>query len=282
MTNPAVHWLIEDGPFEDDIDPILVEINKQGYPLKIVKYSPFESINYKYLYTEDACVVFYGSINLARQLQRNTPWVPGAIVNFNNYKCSTYYSYWGKHLLNKDYIMLPYAELSRRRQDIYKILGISGSEFNLFIRPDDGCKSFGGHVVYEKDFKIKGGPVGNYAKPESLIIASSPKIIEHEWRVVICDRKAISACQYKLYDKLNINSDVPGKVYDKANEIASSEWQPDRIYVLDIGNVDNRKELKLIEANSFCCSGLYCCDPQKIIKEASRVAIEEWKDIFDI
>lgn len=276
-----VHWLIEEGPFEDDIDIFIAEIKKQGHNLQTIQYCPFESKNYRNLYPEDACVIFYGSINLARQLQRQTPWIPGPIVNFDNYKCSTYYAHWGSYLLNNEYTMLPYAELFRKRHDLYKILGQKENELNLFIRPDDGCKSFGGHVISEKDFKIKGGPVGEYAKPETLIIASSPKTIQYEWRVVICDKKAISACQYKLYDKLNIDKKVPNKVYDKANEIASSEWQPDRMYVLDICSIDSG-ELKLIEANSFSCSGLYCCDPENIVKEASRVAVEEWKDIFEI
>lgn len=285
-----VNWLVEDGPFEEDIEPMLEEIKRQGHPLKIVKYEPFQSGNYRDLYPEDACVVFYGSINLAQQLQRQTPWVPGPMVNFDNYRCTSYFSHWGEHLLNSEYVMMPYAEICRRRHEICRMFRhLSPERAALFIRPDDGRKTFGGHVAYEKDFERPGGPVPQYAKPETLVIASSPKNLYYEWRIVVCDGKAISGCQYKWCDKLQLSKEVPQAVWDKANEIASSEWQPDRMYVLDICNWGHSAgaghggfygDMFLIEANSFASSGLYCCDPEPIVREASRVALEEWNDIY--
>lgn len=287
-----VNWLIEDGPFEEELEPLIAEIDQQGHSHKLIKYQPFASGIYEDLYPQDACVIFYGSINLARQLQRETPWIPGPLVNFQNYKCSTYYAHWGKHLLNSDYIMLPYSELCRRRHEICKKFGhLRPEESYLFIRPDDGVKSFGGHVVSEKDFQRLEGPVGGYAKPDTLVIASSPKGIYHEWRIVICDRKAISGCQYMFAERLSLSPEVPDAVWDMANEIASSEWQPDRMYVLDIANWGSSPvqssekfygDLFLVEANSFSCAGLYCSDMKPIVEHASKVALEEWKSIHEI
>ena len=285
-----VHWLVEDGPFEEDIGPLLEEIKRQGHPLRTVKYEPFESGNYRDLYPENACVVFYGSINLAQQLQRQTPWVPGPLVTFDHYKCSTYFAHWGKHLLNSEYLMMPYAEVCRRRHEICRRFGhLEPEKSSLFIRPDDGRKTFGGHVAYEHDFERVGGPVGQYARPETMVVVSSPKNLYYEWRIVVCDGKAISGCQYKWADKLTLDPKVPDAVWEKANEIAACGWHPDRMYVLDIANWGPGAygghdgyygQMFLIEANSFACSGFYCCDPEPIVREASRVALEEWQDIY--
>jgi len=291
MGKKSVNWLIEKTPFEEDIEPLLTEIENQGHNLKLIKYKPFESGNYRNLYNEKDCVIFYGSINLARQLQRETPWVPGPVVNFRNYNCSTYYAHWGKYLLNNDYVMMPYAELCRRRHQVCEMLGHATPEkSHLFIRPDDGCKTFGGHCVDEKDFKRLDGPVGPMTRPDTLIVAASPKSLYYEWRMIICDGKAISGSQYKLADKLVISSKIPNSVWDKANEIASSDWQPDRLYTLDLCNwgptashdlKTGCNDIYLLESNSFACAGLYDSNPEPIVREASRVALEEWQDIYE-
>ena len=279
-----VNWLVEDGPFEEDIEPFIEEIKRQDHSVRMIKYQPFKSANYRYMYPEDTCVIFYGSINLAQQLQRETPWVPGPLVTFDHYKCSTYFAYWGEHLLNSEYIMMPYAEVFRRKHDISRSFGHPDPhKSSLFIRPDDGRKIFGGHVASDIDFERVGG-TAPYAHPETMVVVSSPKKLYREWRIVICDCKAISGCQYMRSGNLEISKNVPDAVWEKANEVASGEWQPDRMYVLDIAEWGSEdcvdSDLFLLEANAFSCSGLYCCDPEPIIQEASRVALEEWKDIY--
>lgn len=257
-----INWLVEDGPFEEDIESLIQEIQKQGHHLKLIKYEPFGSGLYNNLFEKDACVIFYGSINLATQLQRQTPWIPGPIATWKHYECTYYYAYYGKWLFNQDYEILPYAEFYRREN----------RAFNYFVRPNVGTKLFGGHVVQHID------PVGYVCKPHDLIIASRPKEILREWRIVVADRKPISGCQYKYRDKLDLNIYVPSNVYRYVQSILwSSEWTPDKCFTMDIAE-DRNGELGLLEINSFCSAGLYCCPVEPVVREISRIALEEYNE----
>jgi len=115
-----VKWLIEDILDTEHTEALMKELKRQGIGYKEVKYIPF-SMEEKYDYFhDDECVVFYGSLNLASVIRQKKLWVPGVYCNYENLKCSTYYSYYGKYLLNSDYIMLPILEFKRRQDEIYK------------------------------------------------------------------------------------------------------------------------------------------------------------------
>ena len=272
-----VKWLVEDFEGDGALDPLIAEIKLQGMQCEVVNYTPFQGGEYDQYSNED-CVVFYGSLNLARQLQREKPWVPGPICNFTNMCCKTYYSYWGKYLFNQDYIMLPMLEIKRRREEIFKQFGIDDT---IWIRPDSGAKTFAGQTVplefLDQEFEL----FGNYAaKPidEIIVIISSPKVIDKEWRVVVsAEYGPIAGSLYKEDGKLNIKECGSAEVYGYVNDICClSDWHPDKMYTVDV--CLSNGELYLLEANSFSCSGLYACDPEPIIEIASKVALEEWKD----
>ncbi|GAG46085.1 unnamed protein product, partial [marine sediment metagenome] len=129
-----VKWLIEDYEHDSSLQPILDEIEMQRMEYEVVKYEPWESGTFNQYPNED-CVVFYGTLNLGRQLQREKGWIPGVYCNFKNLCCKAYYSYWGKYLFNQDYIMLPMMEIKRRQDEIFKQFGVDDA---IFIRPDSG------------------------------------------------------------------------------------------------------------------------------------------------
>jgi len=274
-----VKWLIEDFEGDGKLDPLIAAIKKQGMECDIVKYVPFESGEYN-KFKDDDCVVFYGSLNLARQLQREKPWIPGPYCNFKNLRCLTYYSHWGKYLLNNDYIMLPLLEFSRKRDYYYDNMGVDDC---IFMRPDSGAKTFYGAVYpkdeLDRDIKLMDGYAG-LPMDEILVVIASPKIIEKEWRVVVVDRIVVSGSQYKEDDKLNEQDDCDGGAWSLAQEIAKEEWQPGRAYTLDICKSEGR--YYLLEINSFSCSGLYGCAVEPIVREVSRVALEEYNSYKDI
>jgi len=56
----------------------------------------------------------------------------------------------------------------------------------------------------------------------------------------------------------------------KFAEMIAKEYSPEPIFCIDIGVCRNQNELKLIEINSFSCSGLYKCDETIIVKEVSE------------
>ena len=275
-----VKWLVEDFEGGGILNPLIEEIRIQGMECEVVTYIPFQSGKYDNYFDED-CVIFYGSLNLASQIQRTKPWVPGAICNFKNLCCLTYYSHWGKYLFNKDYIMLPLMELSRRRKEIYKKFGIDN---HIFMRPDSGSKTFHGDVYQmdELDSEIK--LMDSYAGKnldEILVIISSPKPIYREWRIVIDAKNGpIASSLYKENGKIKLVEGCPKEVFDIAKKVIRGKWQPDKIYTLDI--CESNGKFYLLEANSFSCSGFYKCDPKPIVTTISRIALEEWQEYQDI
>jgi len=272
-------WLIEDYEHDSSLQPLMDEVRAQGMDLEVVKYEPWESGTFNQYPNED-CVIFYGTLNLARQLQKQKGWIPGVYCNFQNLCCVSYYSYWAKYLFNSDYIMLPMMEVLRRQDYVYDIFGI---EDTIFIRPNSGAKTFTGQTLpketIEKEFKL----FGNYAgKPldQIITIISSPKVIDKEWRCVIIDKKVVAYSQYKKNDKLDIENSIDSEALCLADKIAKEEWQPDIAYTLDICKSGDK--YSLLEVNSFSCSGLYEADPGPVVKEISRVALIEWKDFYEM
>ena len=74
----------------------------------MIKYTPFAMDTWLYgeFFHATECVFTWGSINLVWQVQKHTKWVPGTFCTFDNFKCSTYYNYFGKYLLNEEYLFI--------------------------------------------------------------------------------------------------------------------------------------------------------------------------------
>ena len=62
----------------------------------------------------------------------------------------------------------------------------------------------------------------------------------------------------------------------------SVDWSPERCFVIDVDYFDQTEEVKIIELNAISTSGWYTANPEPIVRELSRVALEEWKDIYEI
>ena len=268
-------WLIEDYEHDISLQPLIDEIKNQNMEVKVVKYEPFESGQYDF-FNNDDCVVFYGTLNLGRQLQREKSWIPGIYCNFKNLCCHTYFSYWSKYLLNQDYIMLPMKEILTKREYVFNNFG---KREVIFIRPDSGAKPITGQTLkYEeldKEFKLFGDYAGNDLD-QIITIISTPKNISTEWRFIVVDKKVVAGSQYKKNGKLDINSFFNVEAFELANKIAQEDWQPDKAYTLDI--CEWCGGYYLLEANSFSCSGLYDADMKPIVEEISRIALKEWKE----
>lgn len=279
--NPPVKWIIENQIFDEDLRPMIEEIRSQGMEVEEIRYLPFESGNYD-IFPDDTCVVFYGSLNLCRQLQREKPWIPGSWCTLKNFKCSTYYAHFGQYLLNQDYIMLPQAELLRRKDKVFgDRRGVwSLEQSTIFARPDTGFKSFSGGLFVYKNFEKDYEWWDEFGSPESLVIVADLKTIVDEFRFVVADKKIIAGSKYKYCGKLCMerwdDKEHPQEAIELAREIAASDWQPDPMYVIDIASY--RDKFHLLEINSFSCSGLYHCDVKPIIEAAKEIAQREWTE----
>jgi len=178
--NPKVTWFLEDTVFEENIDALKAELTRQGVPFETAKYVPFESGTYK---DPKGAVLFYGSLNLMRQFLREKSWVPCGWCTLDNFKCSTYYTYFGKFLLSQNYLMMPALELLRQKEWVYDKMAIDGC---VFVRPSSGFKEFAGAVVPLEEMNENALGFGFYHEnPELLTVVTSPKVITKEWRFIV-------------------------------------------------------------------------------------------------
>jgi len=276
-------WLLQSDVFDENLERFTTELTSQGYEYKIVKYVPFQTIEYNQ-FPDDDCVIFYGSLTLASQIQRQKLWIPGTYYDSNNFKCSVYYNYFGKHLFNESYIMMPFSEIMRLHNHVDFPYN---HQSHFFIRPDSGFKEFTGQVVstdgFENEYvtKIENLNINGDLDKTMLCVVAADAHIKMEWRVVIGDKKFITGSQYKKNLELDVSTDCPEEVVEFAEKVANCEWEPARVYVMDIA-VDESDVLGMLEINSFSCAGLYNCDLSKIVSEISRIAEQEWKEYQEI
>ncbi len=266
-------WLIQTDMDGVDTEPMIAEVKAQGMEVIPITHSFGRHFDFNQ-YNSDDCIVCYGDIDFIRQATQRAKFVPGAWCNFENMKCSTYYAYFGEHLLNKDYTMMPLGDLLRRWEDFKE---------SLFVRPDSGVKSFTGFVVAHNE-KDKIRTLIQTVGPDVLVVVASKKDIVAEYRFVICNRKVVAGCTYLPYEC----PDYFRFPEILAMNIAEHEWQPDLCYTVDIAEITNTEipreqvlmasQFCLLEINSFSCAGFYGCDIPCIVGYASDAAMNEWNE----
>jgi len=284
MKTPEVKWLIEDFDPGDSRVPLIEEVRRQGFHCEVRKYEPFESGSYDcFPNSSDVCVIFQGSLNLGRQLLREKKWIPGVWCNLQNFRCTSYYPYFGQYLFNHDYFMLPLLEVGRRKKELFDKFG--GGAF--FIRPNSGFKPYSGQVVSQEHFDRDYEWMVEFSDPDAIaVIAPAQSFINKEWRFIICDRRVITGSTYKkdgsqiMYVAYDSDDELDLQAFQLAEKIANVKWRPEAIFSVDI--VQSYQSLHLMEINSFSCSGLYACDLEKVVREASDLAIRECKEYQSI
>lgn len=282
MNNKA-KWLIS--LYDDNCEKIAQTIQYCGYEVKCVgRNDNLNNQRWWEAFASNDCVVFMGSLQFARDVEKrrtffNSPvnWVPGAICDLNFFKYSNYSQYIGKDLLNWPYTIVNSKCFDDMRDWLFEVHGNSNC---IFVRPDTGFKTFTGEVVYGEKLVNYDDYFNLYGKLEGeLVIVSEPKNLRAEYRIVIVEGKYISGSTYRLDGKLEQNNiddciEFEGELCDFCEKVA--ENIPHAVYVMDIGLVGD--EYKVIELNSFSCSGMYKCDMKKVIPAVSDWAYKEWKE----
>jgi len=266
-----IKWLLEKDVFSEDLQPLKDEIIKQGFEYLETEYITFQSRSYDKLFDLNDCVIFYGSLNLALSLQKSiTPYPKYVYCTRENYECTKYYAYFGKWLMAQNYIMLPYAELKRKQDWLYEVLGEDGA---IFVRPSSGAKIFTGQLVHLENFDREYELLGFYdVDPHAVVVVSEPRNVIKEWRLVIAEDKIIAG---SLYSDRTLNLNYEGytdQVRELAEEILrSTEYRPDPVWTMDFCETKSG-DLYLLEIGGFSCAGLYLCDMKPIVREVSRIS----------
>lgn len=286
-------WLVEE--YDDHVKELVAEIEKQGHTCDFIKYyDMIKDSNYtgtglpktKGNFDELECVLFYGSIQLAGWLMRHRKWIPTVWYSYDKYKYSHFASKLGQHLLNNEFVLLPKGLILDRRFDLFNQFGF---DHNLFIRPDNGTKSFGGKVFQLETFEKDWNNATHLMEDHELVVISRPWKIGKEWRFICTGNEIITGSQYKDSGSAEIMAGYDSWAYDKCLEVIKEGYHPDPMYTVDIGKCGNDEvpigdhldHYFLIEINNFCCSGLYACDLEKIVSTASALAIKEHQQYYN-
>lgn len=267
-------WLIEAGVYGAEADPLLLEIRRQGMHADVV---PFRTLQKEQNLTiaghslaEDACVVGYGTFPFARQIQLHRRWAPGAWANPGNLDCICYFSYFGKHLLNQRYTILPGVEAIRQQDWLFEILG---RDDMVFARPTGCHKLFTGRLISKETFAA--GLAPTRYDPATLIVVAAPRTIQREWRLVVVGDRVIAGSQYAEAGNKALQPGCPAEVLQFVEAmLAAVRWRPDPVFMVDVGEADG--QLWLIELNGFSCSWLYQCDLAAVVAQVSELASAAW------
>lgn len=259
-------WLIEDGVFPEYQKELISEIQKQCSGYRLIDRDSYVSpdIN-KYL-----PVIYYGSQSLVNSMLRFSVW-----YNKETFKCSSYYPKYGNKLFNKDYVLVPAGDFERLRYNLEYYFSPHGNGIGpLFIRPNSGFKHFTGGIVKHAE-TLKQFLAGQVMFDEELILVSSQKDINREWRLLIVDGKVVAGSQYREANEIKIKKGYPKEVVKFAE--SCMDWTPDSCFILDIVE-DAREDLFIMEINSFNTSGLYESELSEVVKAVSKQAIKEIHD----
>jgi hypothetical protein len=89
--------------------------------------------------------------------------------------------------------------------------------------------------------------------------------------LVVAGDDVIAASRYAQSGVKSVAPACPDEVIGFARDLlASVPWRPDDLFMLDVCEAGGN--LRLVELNSFSCSWLYACDPERVVEAASQVA----------
>lgn len=254
-------WLLESELFQEDEAPLIAALDKLGVPYTEIRFGK----DYKYyIEREKEPAVFHGSLQCGKAIKSFVTPIK-VYCDLPKFECTYYYPHFGNYLLNKDYAMVPFGDLERRRDWLYATLSNNGE---LFFRPSSGYKTFTGTVVHKDNWEDWKEDFRYYdwkLKTEDIIIAAPVQKVLREWRFIVVNDEVVTGGQYKEnYDNVRIEQ-VPDKVSHFAQEVVDFvRYRPDPAWTIDIG--ETKDGLCVVEVGSFSCAGLYACDYEKVVK----------------
>ena len=276
----AVNWLIDSEMFEHYREELVAAIQEQGHEVKLLRAPspPYRwddvGCSYRDTFPKDACVISHGDIELVTRIHREQRWTPGAFCTVDNFRCSSYLCHFGEYWINADYIMLPFGELSRRRDFVFDRMGHDG---RVFIRPDSPLKLFTGQVATKETFEADLEFMGFYEFAiESIVVVSSPKHIVQEWRFVVAAGKVVAGCLYQTESEQTYDPKYDPAAFELASEIASQGYEPDPVWIVDICKTSDG-DYRMLEIGGFSFSDLYACNKNDIVAAVSDVAESVWR-----
>ena len=280
-------WLIENMLHEEEFyTRMTAALQKRGIEYALVDFIPSEgktqlerimAKNTGKMFIPYGCIQFidwYSKLKLIGV----SPTVESAVFfDLKKLAFDYYSSYWGHYLLNQRNVITTYAELERRKDFFYEILGEADT---IFVRPNSNDKVFTGRKFYKEEFDVEirrmGYSIEPNFDPHMKVVVAAPKNVVKEWRFAVVNKKVVTAT---LYNVNGLHEEESGctniHASNMADEIANHSWQPDDVYALDICETKSG-EVAMLEIGSLNSAGWYQMDCGAIID-----AMEGWREKYE-
>ena len=277
-----INWLIDGDLFDGYRDELIAAIHDQGHTAQSHPHSQptvfagtISGARTATRFPRVRASVSHGDIELVTRIRRERRWTPGAFATVENFFWSSYACRYGEYLLNREYIMLPFRELERRREFLFRTVG---RDDRIFVRPDSPLKLFTGQVVTKQTFDADLEFMAFYEFPiDSLVVVGAPREIEAEWRFVVADHAVVAGSRYKSGEVLDYRPEYDDNALQLATTIAALEYQPDPVWVMDICRLRDGS-YHLLEIGGFSFADLYECNKADVVRAVSEVAEAVWRE----
>lgn len=259
-----IHWIVQNNLIrEKTLKAITDVLSSEGISFSEVKSIPF-SDELPELEQMGDINVFYGSTTLVMNAFRTFGSGKGIFYDPERFNMQRFLAEWGDKMLNHDASLLTFTQFVALNKP---------NDSMWFVRPVEDDKSFSGRIMtFEEIRSLEAGLKDSnnpYLGPETLIVISSPKKIEKEWRLFVVDGRIISACRYVLNSELNVDKDDFPREMAEFALACITEFTPDSAFVMDIALCEGR--YAIIECNCFNDSGFYDHDIPAILKAVQRL-----------
>lgn len=254
-------FIFQDGFLPDEREKLIPILKEKG-----VDYSVIKTI-YEADLTGGETVIVRGSIEFYKEFNNLFgEYVDIQQTTWSNYLWSKYIQHFiPNYVFNNVYTMWPWHSLSNPY--LFSVFLRNHSD-RIFIRPNDGEKSFTGTTLrakwWDKELEaIKSLPGNKGLTDDTLVVMSSFKDISAEARCFMYRDTIIDSSFYteETVDqtKLSVSS-----INDFISDL-SLKWWPDDFWTLDIAF--RGKVPYVLEINSAWSAGWYDCDYKLIVNK---------------
>lgn len=281
-----IFWLIEESDKLGDLSKLKNSIINSGSSfLYCARHDDLPNFCANYFLYEDKKkfpVIAYGTIPFIGYIRKNARFYPGYYADETLYDVTRFSPVLNYNYLNYDYAIFPLRDIGRIMNWCY----CSGLEVQkFFIRPVGGYKTFSGFVFDRKNVKEEIQNLIKYTVNtiDPLVIVSSYKNIEKEWRFVCVDNNIIAGSEY-LPEEIEIDESHDAWRYancitENLGELdETNTWYPEKVYTIDIAKYGN--VYQVVELNSFSCAGLYACNTDKVVNAVNKAAMDDFVENF--
>jgi hypothetical protein len=276
-------WIVENFTDSQDYRDLVNAIKNSGRECFVIgKHNHFDFNPEGY--QENDCVIVRGSIQMTKHIGTRLPkgCFPIAYSSWDKYLCSAYYPKLNKYLFNDKHEFTTVKNLRENKFDYYQKFG---KDALIFIRPDSGEKTFTGQLLDLQDFdRFWDNSIASSAAPEDIVVVSTPKKINGEWRFV-CSKygigEIIAASTYQYQGKRTYIPSAPFGATTMCEEVLDMKYFPDSIFCVDICQ-DGDGNYWLLELTSFSSAGLYETNKDAIVKRVSEIVEMEYKQHYNL